>query len=165
MLFLKHLILAVLGLCCHVGFSPVAVSGGHPLAVVRGSLIAEASLVGDHRLWGVQTSVSAVHGLSSCCFQAQQLWRMGLVAQPHVKSSWTRYQTRVSCIDRPVLYHWAIREASGTSVFKPKWRRKKSEKENGRVWPAVWRQSQGSVVVWTVTEAREREHGREVCWR
>ena len=155
----------MLCLCCHVGFSPVAVSGGHPLAVVRGSLIAEASLVGEHRLWGVQTSVSAVHGLSSCCSQAQQLWRMGCVAQLPVRSSWTRYQTRVSCIDGQVLYHWAIREVSGTSVFKPKWRRKKSGKENGRVWPAVWRRSQGSVEVWTITESREREHGREVCWR
>ena len=71
MLFLKHLILAVLGLCCHVGFSPGAVSGGHPLAVVRGSLIAEASLVGDHRLWGVQSalymgSAVAASRLSSC---------------------------------------------------------------------------------------------------
>ena len=155
----------MLGLCCHVGFSPVAVSGGHLLAVVRGSPVAEASLVGEHGLRGVQASARAVHGLSSCCSQAQQLWCLGLGAQPHVKSPWTRYQTHVSCIDRPVLYHWAIREASGTSVFKLKWRRKKSGTENESVWPAVWKQSQAGVEVWTVTGAREREHGREVCWR
>ena len=43
--------------------------------------------------------------------QTQQLWCTGLVALQHVGSSWTRGWTHVSCIDRRILYHWAIREA------------------------------------------------------
>ena len=38
--------------------------------------------------------------------QAQQLWRMGLVALQHVRSSWTRARTRVPCIGRQILNHW-----------------------------------------------------------
>ena len=47
----------------------------------------------------------------------QQLWHMGstsghmsLVAPWHVKSSWTRDQTPVSCIGRQILNHWTTRE-------------------------------------------------------
>ena len=36
--------------------------------------------------------------------QVQLLWHMGLVALGHVESSWIRDQTRVSCIDRQILY-------------------------------------------------------------
>ena len=35
--------------------------------------------------------------------QAQQLWRMGLVAPPHVESSRTRNQIHVPCIGREIL--------------------------------------------------------------
>ena len=42
--------LAVLGLCCYVGFSPVAESRGHSLVVVHRLLVAVASLVADHTL-------------------------------------------------------------------------------------------------------------------
>ena len=42
--------------------------------------------------------------------QAQQLWRMGLVAPQHVGSSQTRAQTRVPCIGRRILNHCATRE-------------------------------------------------------
>ena len=42
--------------------------------------------------------------------QAQQLWRRGLVAPRHVKSSWTRDQIHVSCTGRWMLY-WATSEA------------------------------------------------------
>ena len=41
----------------------------------------------------------------------QQLWRMDLVALLNVESSWTKGQTRVPCIARRILYHWATREA------------------------------------------------------
>ena len=40
-------ILAALGLCCCVGFSPVAMSGGYSLVVVHWFLIAVASLVAE----------------------------------------------------------------------------------------------------------------------
>ena len=42
--------------------------------------------------------------------QAQQLWRMGLVAPPHVRSSRTRARTRVPCIGRQTPNHCATRE-------------------------------------------------------
>ena len=51
------LFLTVLGLCCCMGFSRVAVSGGYSLAVVHGLLISMASLVTEHGLWVAQASV------------------------------------------------------------------------------------------------------------
>ena len=57
--------LAVLGLCCSLGFSLVAESGGYSVAVVRGPLIAVASLV-KHRLKGAWASVATSHRLLSC---------------------------------------------------------------------------------------------------
>ena len=36
---------------------------------------------------------------------------MDLVAPGHVGSSWIRGQTRVSCVGRQILYHWATRKA------------------------------------------------------
>ena len=61
-------------------------------------------------------------GCSSCslwaqdvilCFgaQAQWLWPTGSVALQHAGSSWTWDWTRVSCIGRWILYHWATKEA------------------------------------------------------
>ena len=43
--------------------------------------------------------------------QSQKLWHAGLVAPRHVGSSWIRDRTRVSCIGRWILHHWATREA------------------------------------------------------
>ena len=59
---------------------------------------------------------SHYHGLSCCGaqapdVQAQQLWLTGLVAPRHVGSSQTRARTRVPCIGRQTLNHWATREA------------------------------------------------------
>ena len=42
--------MAVLSLCCYVGFALVAASGGYSLAVVCRLLIVVASLVVEHRL-------------------------------------------------------------------------------------------------------------------
>ena len=57
LLFLKiilflyiYLFLSVLGLCCCMGFSLVAASGGYSLVAVLGLLIAGASPVADHGL-------------------------------------------------------------------------------------------------------------------
>ena len=59
---------------------------------------------------------SHCHGLSCCGArapdtQAQQLWLTGLVVPRHVGSSQTRARTRVPCIGRRILNHWATREA------------------------------------------------------
>ena len=66
LLFLKnnftYLLLAVLGLCCCSGFSPVARSWGYSLAAVLGLLTELVSLV-EHRLQSAG-SVVVVHGLS-----------------------------------------------------------------------------------------------------
>ena len=50
--------MALLGLHCFTGFSLVAVCG---------LLIAEASLVAEHKLWGTWASVVAAPGLYSTC--------------------------------------------------------------------------------------------------
>ena len=42
--------------------------------------------------------------------QAQQLWRMGLVAPRHVGSSRARARTRIPCIGRRILNHCTTRE-------------------------------------------------------
>ena len=70
--------------CSEQGFSRVAVCG---------LLIAEAPLVGEHRPWSTG-SVAVVQGLS---------------APHHLGSSQTRDQPCISCIDRWILIHWAIR--------------------------------------------------------
>ena len=41
----------------------------------------------------------------------QELGHLGLVALRHVRSSWTRDQTCVSCTGRRILYHGVTREA------------------------------------------------------
>ena len=64
---------------------------------------------------GALASVVVAHGLSSCGTQAlecrhQYLWPTGLDALWHVRSSWTRDWTHVSCIGRRILNHWTTRE-------------------------------------------------------
>ena len=54
-----YLFLAVLSLRCHVGFSLAVVSKGC-------SLVAVASLVEEHGLWGAPASVVAARGLMNC---------------------------------------------------------------------------------------------------
>ena len=70
-LFLKYF-LAELGLGCCEGFSLVAVSWGYSLVVMGRLLIAVASLVADHGLWGSGASVVVAHELRSCGFQAPE---------------------------------------------------------------------------------------------
>ena len=48
------------------GLSLVAASGGYSLAVVLRLLIAVASLVAEHSLYGVQASVAVALRLSGC---------------------------------------------------------------------------------------------------
>ena len=58
-------LLAVLGLCCRAGFSPVARRGGFSLVVVLGLLTAVASLFAEHRFQCMQVSVAVALGLGS----------------------------------------------------------------------------------------------------
>ena len=78
---------AVLGLCCCVGFSLVAASGGHSPVVVCGLLIAVASLVAEHGLQSLWFPGSRA--------QARQLQHRGLAAPWHVGSSQTMEGTCV----------------------------------------------------------------------
>ena len=89
MLYLfTYLFLAVLGLRCCIGFSPVAVSGGYSPLVVHGPLNVVASCCRVQALERLGFSIClSLLGLS---VQAQWLWLMGLVVPQHVGSSWTR---------------------------------------------------------------------------
>ena len=59
----------------------------------------------------------------SCCrtegsrVQAQSSWCVGLVAQGHAQSSWTREWAYVPGTGRQILYHWATREVPVTQYF------------------------------------------------
>ena len=104
----NHLFMAVLGLHCCTGFSLVVASGGYFFVVLLELLTEVASLVAKPG--------SGVHGLQELWFpdsraQAQWLWYMGLIAPRCVGSSPTGDRTRVSCIDRWILYHGTTREA------------------------------------------------------
>ena len=48
-----YLLLAVLGLCCCAGFSPVAASRGYALVAVHRLLVSVASLAVELGLWSV----------------------------------------------------------------------------------------------------------------
>ena len=50
MISFTDVVLAVLGLCCCLGFSPVVVSRGYSLVVVGGLLTGVAFLVAEHWL-------------------------------------------------------------------------------------------------------------------
>ena len=65
-IYVFNLFLAVLGLCCCIGFSLFVVSRDYPLAAVHRLLIAVASLIVEHSFWGMGASVSVAHGLRSC---------------------------------------------------------------------------------------------------
>ena len=64
------LLLAVLSFHGCIGSSLVAASRGYSLVAVRGLLIAAASLVAEHRLWGTRASAAEAPGLCSCSSQA-----------------------------------------------------------------------------------------------
>ena len=101
------IILAALDLhCCARAFSSCG-EQGLLFAVVCGLLIAVASLVAEHRLQARGLQQLWLMGSRA---QAQQLWRMGLVALRHVASSWTKARTHVPCIGRQILNHYATSE-------------------------------------------------------
>ena len=105
----------------HAGFLQLWRAGLLFIAVHR-LLIVVASLVVEHGLQVHRLQQLWHAGFSSCGTwaqqlwlagsraQAQQLWRTGLVDPQHVGSSWTRARTRVPCIGRQILNHYATRE-------------------------------------------------------
>ena len=101
----------------HVGFLWLQRVGATLRCSARTSHCSDFFCCGVQAL-GTRASVVVACGLSSCDIQAQQLWRMGLVAPRHVGSSRTRDRTRVPCIGRQILNHCAIREAPGVKNLK-----------------------------------------------
>ena len=93
--------------CC-AGSLQLQHTGTPPVAACR-LLISLPSLVVEHGFWG--TCALAVLGmwaqfwLPGCGVQTQLWWHKGLVALRHVGSS------RVSCIGRWIVYHWATGNA------------------------------------------------------
>ena len=55
-----------------LGFSLTVTSGSYSPVTVHRLLIAVASLVAEHGLWGAQASVVAAHGFISCGSQAPE---------------------------------------------------------------------------------------------
>ena len=130
----------------------VAERRGYSLVVVHELLIAEASLVTEHRFLGMWTSEVRTWAwklwLPGSGAQAQRLWCMGWVAPWHVRSSQIRDWTHhVSCTGRQILHHWVTREA-WTAYCSWKW----AWWYRGVGWPrahaggCVW-------LVWTTPQA------------
>ena len=98
---------ALVFVAARTGFSVVVASGGY--SSCGAWLLLAVLLV-------LQSTGSRALGLQllqppGSKAQAHWLWHRGLVAPWHVGSSRTRGRTRVSCIGRHILYHWAAREA------------------------------------------------------
>ena len=94
--------MAVLGLYCLRTFPVVAARGVYSLVAVRKLLIAVASLVAKHRLWGLWASVATAPGVMSI---GSMVVAHCFVAPRHVGCSWVRDRTHVACIGRWILYH------------------------------------------------------------
>ena len=101
-----YLVLAVRGLRCCVGLSPVAVPG---------LLTAVASPVAEHRLWGVWASAVAARGLCSCGSQALEHRLSGSGAEALLLCNmWDLPSPGIqpySPTGRQILHHRTTREA------------------------------------------------------
>ena len=100
------LLLALLGLHCCAGFSPVAVNRGCCLDVAPRLRTAAAFHCGTD---------SGSRGLQQLQHRALEhrleLWCTGLAALRHVRASHVRDRTWISCTRRRILYRGATREA------------------------------------------------------
>ena len=92
----------MLGLCCCVGFSLVAGSGGYAPVAMHWLLMWWLLL-----LQSVGSRVPRLQYLQlpGSRAQAQWLWHVDLVSLRPVGSSWARDQTHVSCTGKWILYH------------------------------------------------------------
>ena len=59
----------------------------------------------------------AAPGISCCGMWAQQLWRVGLAALPHMGCFLSRGAICVSCIGRWIFNHWATREVLSYGIL------------------------------------------------
>ena len=109
--------LAVLGLCCCMGFSPGAGSREYSSCSAQASQCDSFSCCGAQALGHVGSVVVAAGSIA----QAQELWRMGIVALWHVGFSRIRNQTAVSSIGRQTLYNWTTREALKHFILRGRW--------------------------------------------
>ena len=94
----------MLGLCCCLGVSLLAVSRGCSLVTEDRLLTAVASLAADPRHTDFSTWAQQFQ-LPGSRAPALQLWHTGLVSSGNVGSSGIRGQTHSSCISRQVLVH------------------------------------------------------------
>lgn len=99
--FNKFIYVWLLLRCC-VGFSLVATSGSCSLVGVHGLLIAGASGCCGTRAPECMRQHLRLPGSRA---QAQKLRHTGLVALQHVRSSWAKDRTPVSCFGRQTLHH------------------------------------------------------------
>ena len=108
-----YLFLVALGLCCCTRAFSNCGERRLLFVAVRGLLIAVACPVAENGL-----QVRGLHQLwhAGSGAQAQQLWRMGLVALWHVGFSRTRAGTHVPCIGRRILNHCATREVQDVQI-------------------------------------------------
>ena len=95
-----YLFLAVLDFCCCSGFCLVAANESFSLWW----LLLLQSTASRHTCFSSCDSWALEHRINSCGQDAY-------VAPRHVGSSWIRDPTRVSCLSRQILSHWATREA------------------------------------------------------
>ena len=61
--------------------------------------------------------------------QLQQLQRTGLVAPPHLGSSWARVQTQVLCIGRQISIHCTTKEVQEFNSFEQSFQYQKQEQK------------------------------------
>lgn len=99
--------MAMLGLCCCLGFSLVAVSGGYSLVAVR-ILIVVVSLVAKHKLLGAWVSVAA-HALSAVVAPGLQSPCSAVVVHRLIALRHVGFPDQES---NPCLLHWQVDSAS-----------------------------------------------------
>ena len=104
-----YLFLAVLGLCCCMGFALVATSRGYSLVAVCRLLLVESSLVTDRGLWAQRPQYLR--------FLAPEHRLTGMVAPRQVGPPRIRGHTCVSCAGRQILYPWTTKEAHSVQVL------------------------------------------------
>ena len=94
------------------GLSLAVASPGDSLGAEYGPLLAGASLVSEHRLYGAWSSMVTSHGLRRCGSWATEPRfnrcgaRTSLLHSNECGIFLDQRSTRVSCIGRWILYHW-----------------------------------------------------------
>ena len=108
--------MAVQNICCCMSFLLVAASGGYSLVVVCGLLIMVASLVAEHRVWSLGSTVEAQglrcssaggifpdQGLNPCLLH----WQADSLPLKHQESPLTPFllSVSISLLNLPAYFH------------------------------------------------------------